>query len=201
MKHLCKQFDGVVYLTARDVTRGQNAIKELEKQGLNPKFHQLDITDESSISTFHDYLEKTYQGLDVLVNNAAIAFKVIKTLFIYFFFSKRYSLQILLNIQTTATEPFSLQAEETLRVNYFSLRKVCSKLYPLLKPHARVVHVSSSSGHLSKIPGESLKKRFSDPNLTEEQLDNIMHEFIEYVELQKYTNLQSTLFHGMYFKF
>lgn len=155
VKYLCKQFDGVVYLTARDVTRGQNAIKELEKQGLNPKFHQLDVTDESSISTFHDYLKKTYQGLDILVNNAAIAFK------------------------TTATEPFSLQAEETLRVNYFSLRKVCSKLYPLLKTHARVVHVSSSSGHLSKIPGESLKKRFSDPNLTEEELDNIMHEFID----------------------
>lgn len=70
-----------------------------------------------------------------------------------------------------------------------------------MKTHARVVHVSSSSGHLSKIPGESLKKRFSDPNLTEEELDNIMHEFIEYVEFQKYTNLQSTLFHGMYSKF
>lgn len=162
VKHLCKQFDGVVYLTARDVTRGQNAIKELEKQGLNPKFHQLDITDENSISTFHDYLEKTYQGLDVLVNNAAIAFK------------------------TTSTVPFSLQAEETLRVNYFSLRKVCSKLYPLLKPHARVVHVSSSCGHLSKIPGESLKKRFSDPNLTEEELDDIMHEFVDAAKTNTY---------------
>ncbi|XP_071857629.1 carbonyl reductase [NADPH] 1-like [Bombus fervidus] len=162
VKQLCKQFDGVVYLTARDVIRGQNAIKELEKEGLNPKFHQLDITDEDSISTFHDYLERTYDGLDVLVNNAGIAFKrFIKV-------------------------PFYLQAKETLRVNYFGLRKVCSKLYPLLKPHARVVHVSSSHGHLSKLPDEELKRILSNPNLKEEELDDIMYDFIEAARVDRH---------------
>ncbi|KOC65686.1 Carbonyl reductase [NADPH] 1, partial [Habropoda laboriosa] len=155
VKGLCKQFDGIVYLTARDVTRGTNAVKQLEEQGLTPKFHQLDVTDENSISTFRDYLQKTHEGLDLLVNNAAIAFK------------------------TDAKDPFSVQAQETVKINYSSLRKVCSLLYPLLKPHARVVHVSSSSGRLSLIPGESLRKRFSDPNLTEEELDSIMKEFVD----------------------
>lgn len=155
VKGLCQQFDGVVYLTARNVDRGLNAVKELEKQGLNPKFHQLDITDEASISAFRDYLKKTHGGIDVLVNNAAIAFKM------------------------AATEPFSLQAEETVRVNYFALRKVCSILYPLLKPHARVVHLSSSAGRLNLIPSESLRTRFSNPKLKEEELDNIMQEFVE----------------------
>ncbi|PBC29609.1 Carbonyl reductase [NADPH] [Apis cerana cerana] len=155
VKKLCKQFDGVVYLTARDVNRGLNAIKQLEKEGLKPKFHQLDITDDNSISTFYNYLEQKYKGLDILVNNAAIAFKM------------------------DAKEPFSIQAAETLKTNYFGLRKVCSKLYPLLKPHARVVHVSSSSGHLSLIPSETLRNRFLNPNLTEEELDNIMHEFVD----------------------
>lgn len=155
VKQLCKQFDGVVYLTARDVDRGLKAIKQLEEQGLKPKFHQLDITDDNSISTFYNYLEQKYKGLDILVNNAAIAFKM------------------------DAKEPFSIQAAETLKINYFGLRKVCSKLYPLLKPHARVVHVSSSSGHLSLIPSETLRNRFLNPNLTEEELDNIMHEFVD----------------------
>lgn len=76
VKGLCKQFDGIVYLTAREVTRGLNAVKQLEEQGLTPKFHQLDVTDENSISTFRNYLKQTYGGLDILVNNAAIAFKV-----------------------------------------------------------------------------------------------------------------------------
>lgn len=77
VKQLCQQFDGVVYLTARDVTCGLDAVKQLEEENLKPKFHQLDITDENSISTFRDYIEKTYEGIDVLVNNAAIAYKVI----------------------------------------------------------------------------------------------------------------------------
>ncbi|XP_054013868.1 carbonyl reductase [NADPH] 3-like [Hylaeus anthracinus] len=162
VKALCKQYDGIVYLTARNTTLGLNAVKQLEEEGLTPNFHQLDITDESSIITFRDYLQKTHGRLDVLVNNAAIAFK------------------------TNATEPFSLQAEETLRVNYFALRKVCSILYPLLKPHARVVHVSSSSGLLSLIPSESLRSRFSDPNLTEEKLDSLMREFVDAAKADKH---------------
>lgn len=54
----------------------EDAVKELEKLGLHPKFHQLDINNQNSIDTFRDYLKKTHGGLDILVNNAAIAFKV-----------------------------------------------------------------------------------------------------------------------------
>lgn len=64
-------------------------------------------------------------------------------------------------------------------MNYFSLRRVCTKLYPLLRAHARVVHVSSSAGRLSNITGKELKKKIADPNLTEEGLDNIMREFVK----------------------
>lgn len=76
MKGLCENFQGDVYLTARDVARGEVAVAELKQQGLNPKFHQLDTTDQTSIDTFRDYIKTTHGGLDVLINNAAIAFKV-----------------------------------------------------------------------------------------------------------------------------
>ncbi|KOX78199.1 Carbonyl reductase [NADPH] 1, partial [Melipona quadrifasciata] len=155
VKELCQKFRGTVYLTARDVTRGQNAVKELEEQGLRPKFHQLDVTDEDSIRTFRQYLSGKYMGVDILVNNAGIAFKV------------------------SAEEGFYRQAIYTLDVNYFGLREVCKSLYPLLNPHARVVHVSSSCGRLSLIPKESLRTKFSNPNLTESQLDDLLNEFLE----------------------
>jgi len=74
---------------------------------------------------------------------------------------------------------FGIQAEKTIKINYFSLRKVCTALYPLLRPHARVVHISSSTGRLCNITGDALKKRLSDPNLTEAQLDKIMDEFVK----------------------
>jgi carbonyl reductase 1 len=47
------------------------------KEGLNPKYHQLDIDSLESITRFRDFLKESYGGLDVLVNNAGIAFKVI----------------------------------------------------------------------------------------------------------------------------
>jgi len=156
VKALCAQAkeNVTVYLTARDVTRGLNAVSELENMGLNPMFHQLDIGDNDSIKKFRDYIQNKYGGLDILVNNAAIAFKM------------------------NDTTPFGQQAETTIQINYFSLRAVCTALYPLLRPHARVVHISSSAGRLCNITGQELKQKLASPDLTEAELDKIMNDFV-----------------------
>lgn len=75
VRALCKQFSGDVYLTAREAGRGQAAVAELQKEGLKPLFHQLDINDLQSIRALRDFLKEKYGGLNVLVNNAGIAFK------------------------------------------------------------------------------------------------------------------------------
>ena len=64
-----------MYLTSRDEGRGEAAVEELKKLGFQPHYHQLDIDDESSVLRFKNFLKSKYEGLDVLVNNAAIAFK------------------------------------------------------------------------------------------------------------------------------
>ncbi|XP_071541990.1 carbonyl reductase [NADPH] 1-like isoform X2 [Panulirus ornatus] len=160
MKELSAKFDGLVYLTARDEGRGLAAIDELSKLGLSARFHQLDIDNAESITTFADYIKKTHGGLDVLVNNAAIAYKV------------------------AATEPFGEQAENTIRVNVFGTLAVCRALFPLLRPHARVSTVSSSAGHLLRINGDepaasALKQKFSSPTLTEDELCELMNQFVQ----------------------
>ena len=71
-KLLQDQTEKIVYLTSRNEELGQKAINDLEKNGLKPRYHQLDITDQSSINRLRDYLAQNYNGLDVLVNNAAI---------------------------------------------------------------------------------------------------------------------------------
>ena len=78
VKSLCQKLgpDAVVYLTARSVERGTQAVKELEGQGLKPKFHPLDVEDKKTIDIFAEYLKKEHGGLDVLVNNAGILFRV-----------------------------------------------------------------------------------------------------------------------------
>ena len=149
-----------MYLTSRDEERGSKAIQELIQLGLQPKYHQLDIDEESSVLKLKEYMEKNYGGIDVLVNNAAIAFK------------------------NAATEPFSEQATVTLRTNFFNTNRACTILFPILKPHARVVNVSSSAGHLLNISGTdevsvALKAKLSSSDLTYEELIKLMKEFVE----------------------
>ncbi|KAL2805396.1 carbonyl reductase [NADPH] 3 [Daubentonia madagascariensis] len=74
-RDLCRQFSGDVVLTARDAARGQVAVQQLQAEGLSPRFHQLDIDHLQSIRALRDFLRKEYGGLNVLVNNAGIAFK------------------------------------------------------------------------------------------------------------------------------
>lgn len=155
VKFLCQQFDGDVFLTARDEKRGNAAVSELGKQLLRPKFHQLDVDDLESIRKFRDFLKSTYGGLDVLVNNAGIAYK------------------------HNSTAPFGEQAEVTVKTNFFGLLNVCKELFPLLRPHARVVNLSSMCGMLQRIPGEELKKKLNNPKITLEELCSLMEQFVQ----------------------
>ncbi|XP_047516765.1 carbonyl reductase [NADPH] 3-like [Pieris napi] len=155
VRGLCKRFDGDVYLTSRDINRGQNAVAELNKEGLRPKYHQLDITDPKSVEKLRDHLKENYGGIDILVNNAAIAFK------------------------TNAPEPVIVQAEQTLFVNFYSVLSTCQILFPILRNGARVVNITSSCGHLTKIKSEKLRNRFKDPNLTIEGLCSMLQEYID----------------------
>lgn len=155
VKFLCQKFDGIVYLTARDEGRGKAAVAELERMKLRPKFHQLDIDDLTSVQTFKSYIKETHGGLDVLVNNAGIAYKV------------------------SSTAPFGEQAENTIKTNYFGTLRVCNELFPLLRPHARVVNVSSLCGMLNKIKGEELKKKLNSPDITVDELTALMNQFVQ----------------------
>ena len=70
VKGLASNFDGHVYLTARNQERGLAALDALRKEGLiNVSFHQMDIDDTESIVKLRNYIVEKYGGLDVLVNN------------------------------------------------------------------------------------------------------------------------------------
>ena len=158
---MCKDFDGIVYLTSRDEGRGLKAVEQLKSLGLSPLFHPLDIDDEASVLKLRDHLLKEHGGLDVLVNNAVIIFRM------------------------TCTDPFGDTVERTIRTNFFHTLRLNEILFPILRPHARVVNLTSDDGHLLKIAGKEpeasqLRTRFAAPDLTIEQLSDLMNEFIEY---------------------
>merc|ERR1711962_1519540 len=131
-KDLCTKFDGIVYLTSRDEGRGKASQQELAKLGLKCNYHQLDVSDGASIDRFAAYIKNTYGGLDCLVNNAGIAYKE--------------DLDNLMGDQKVSTQ-IGVQAKGTLAVNYFGVVDICKALFPLLRPHSRVVNISSIAGH------------------------------------------------------
>ncbi|XP_002734818.1 carbonyl reductase [NADPH] 1-like [Saccoglossus kowalevskii] len=155
VRALCKEFDGYVYLTARDEERGKKAVEDLEKEGLHPKFHQLDITNQKSIDNLQKYLKDKYGGLDVLVNNAAIAYK------------------------KKDAASFAEQAEVTIACNFTGTLDVCKALLPLIKPHGRVVNLASFVGKRS-LDGmrDDLSSKFKSPSLTEAELVSLLEEFV-----------------------
>jgi len=158
---LCSLSDSnLVYLTSRDRVRGEQAVNVLQKEGLHPRFHQLDITDDDSVEALHDYMKKTYGGINILVNNAGIAYK------------------------NDSKAPFAEQANVTVETNFGGTWRVCRKLFPLLRKGARVVNVSSNCGHLSKINGDepaasNLRDRLASDKLTEEELEEMMGQFVK----------------------
>ncbi|XP_004842459.1 carbonyl reductase [NADPH] 3 [Heterocephalus glaber] len=155
-RELCRRFSGDVVLTARDEARGRAAVQLLQAEGLSPRFHQLDIDDLQSIRAVRDFLRREYGGLNVLVNNAGIAFKV------------------------DDPTPFDIQAEMTLKTNFFSTRNVCTELLPIVKPHGRVVNISSLQGSKAlEDCSESLRERLQCDALTEGDLVDLMKKFVE----------------------
>ncbi|XP_056415583.1 carbonyl reductase [NADPH] 1-like [Hyla sarda] len=156
VRAMCKQFQGDVYLTARNSKLGEEAIKALNGEGLSPLFHQLDINDLTSIRALRDFLKEKYGGLDVLINNAGIAFKA------------------------ADTTPFGIQAEVILKTNFFGTRDVCNELLPLLRPNGRVVNVSSIFSHTSLLKcSPELQERFRSDTITEDELVKLMEKFVK----------------------
>ncbi|XP_068597149.1 carbonyl reductase [NADPH] 1 [Brachionichthys hirsutus] len=160
VRALCQQFEGDVFLTARDQGRGQEAVTSLASQGLDAKFHQLDIDDPSSVTAAAAFFKETYGGVDVLINNAGIAFK------------------------GADTTPFSVQAQVTLKTNFFSTRNMLTHFLPLIRPGGRVVNLCSLLG--SRVLNQcspALQQRFRSDEITEEDVLDLMHRFID--ETQK----------------
>ncbi|KAG5885578.1 hypothetical protein JTB14_003776 [Gonioctena quinquepunctata] len=136
VKGLCEKFDGVVYLTSRDIARGKEAVERLKQLGLEPLYHKLDVTDQSSIDTFKKFIETSHGGLDLLVNNAGVRLKVRSEI----------------SGGLGWVEPFG-KSRKNPQSELFRVVNLCEAMFPLLlRNNARMVNISSLSGHLSKIP-------------------------------------------------
>ncbi|OQV13755.1 Carbonyl reductase [NADPH] 1 [Hypsibius exemplaris] len=166
VRQLSPQFHGTVYLTARDVGRGQAAEKSLQDEGLhNVKFLQMDVTDKKSIEKARDFIKEKHGGLDVLVNNAAI-FKLNPS-----------------TGQSELTMDRSIEAvKETIATNVTGVLDVCAAFFPILRDHSRVVNVASGLGSLKNLQNEEVKKLLTGKDLTVAEVEKAAADYVKTVE-------------------
>ncbi|GGA40628.1 SDR family oxidoreductase [Pelagibacterium lentulum] len=127
-----------VLLASRNLDRGKSAA-----QAINGDVHpiQLDVTEEASIRTAVEQVERQFGRLDILVNNAAISRvngQDVETMQDY--------------IQRSRASLISVDEVRTIwETNVFGVLAVTQAFLPLLRKSeaARVVNVSSSLGSLT----------------------------------------------------
>ncbi|MFN8578190.1 MAG: SDR family oxidoreductase [Candidatus Sericytochromatia bacterium] len=145
---ICKQLahKGIeVILTARNDDKGKKAEQELKEQGLDVKYHQLDVSDENSVKNLASFIESNYGKLDILINNAGIL--------------KDYEGGVLHGEIN--------DIRETLDTNLFGALLVSRHLVPLMQKqnYGRVINISSGMGQLSDMGGGAIGYRLSKVSL------------------------------------
>jgi len=142
----------LVILACRDAGRGDAAVAKLAAP--NAKMVVLDISDGGSIDSFAAAYEKEVGQLDVLVNNAAIAFK------------------------GADPTPFEGQTGPTLKTNYYGTVALTERLLPLVRKSENgcVVNVASMAAKLAQV-SPARQAAFTSPDLTKEKLDALVAEF------------------------
>ncbi|KAL5255823.1 hypothetical protein ACHWQZ_G011151 [Mnemiopsis leidyi] len=166
VRSLCKTVGGTVILTSRNEERGVAAVQSLQAEGLNPVFEQLDICSDDSISKFCETIKSKYGGIDILCNNAGIAYK------------------------NASTAPLLEKAEVTCATNLLATIKITKSLLPLMNQSGRICQVASMAGTLNwSFPdlNNPVRKLLLDPALTEEGLLDIYNKYIEAVKQDDYS--------------
>uniref|UniRef100_A0A0E0H3I1 Uncharacterized protein n=1 Tax=Oryza nivara TaxID=4536 RepID=A0A0E0H3I1_ORYNI len=202
---VCRQLAGngaTVVLTARDEAKGAAAVEKLHGLGLSSViFHQLDVTDASSIVRLAEFLEFRFGRLDILasylvfVNNAAVggivpvddpSFGLLPT---EEKFSGMDGHQRIEWMWKNCRQTYDA-AKAGLKTNYYGTKNVTEALLPLLQSSSdgRIVNVASSFGLLRTadtkdcmqfFTNEELKRELNDTDsLSEERLDELLGMFV-----------------------
>ena len=135
----------------------------MAKEGLTLSFYQFDIAEGASINRLADFIKQTHGCINVLVNNATIAFNVFIP-FVCFeymlYFTTQNSLffihvsffNILKESGKELVEKLVQNAIDTMRINYTGTIRIKLAMMQLpLRTNARVVNVASQLGMLNNI--------------------------------------------------
>jgi len=148
-----------VVLAARSESLGKDAVNALQQenpqQQENIEYAPLDLTEPSSAARLASWLKDRHKGIDILINNAGMAWK-----------GDAFDENV---------------ARTTLGTNYFGTLSVMQELLPIVRDGGRVVNVCSFAGVPSRVR-EDVRKQFLAPSISLDKLNSVMNSFIEAVK-------------------
>lgn len=135
-----------VILTARDAGKGEAAAAQLRGEGLDVRFHLLDVRNDGQVAALARFIESEYGRLDILVNNAGVIGDPFD--------------------RPSWTSPKALETRldtirSTLETNTYGALRTMQALIPLMHGQGRVVNVSSGMGQLADMQGGFTAYRLS----------------------------------------
>ncbi|KAI3899467.1 hypothetical protein MKW92_026038 [Papaver armeniacum] len=187
---ICRQLatKGIsVVLTARDVTKGLEAVEKLKNSyGLsNVVFHQLDLMNPVTLPSLADFIRTHFGKLDILVNNAGILGAITDaagfTVVLQALEANEDQHKEKPNLKQVINETYEL-AEECVQTNYYGVKSVTKALIPLLQLSSspRIVNVTSTIGMLQFVTKKNALEILSDGDgLKEESVDEMVNMFLK----------------------
>lgn len=149
-----------IIMACRNPELANQAKQNLELQFPNSKSElivkKLDVSNNQSIKDFSNEIKKEFSSIDILLNNAGMAYK-----------------GDLFNEEVVKT---------TLTTNYFGAVDLSNSILDLIKENGKIIHVASMVGKYRILKSDDLKKRFQDQNIDELTLNQLAEEYISSVK-------------------
>jgi NAD(P)-dependent dehydrogenase (short-subunit alcohol dehydrogenase family) len=140
---ICKELSRVgcsVVLTSRNEVDGQRAVAKIYPRD-NVVYRKLDVTDSKDIASLRDWIRKSYERIDILINNAGVY----------------------LDEGVSVFDVDEKVVQDTLNVNFYGAFHMCRAFVPIMRQngYGRIVNVSSGDGAMSEMGGYVAAYRIS----------------------------------------
>jgi carbonyl reductase 1 len=157
VRGLCRTLgtDGIVYLTARDRRRGEQAVGGLEAEGLSPRLELLDVRDDESVKALADTIGQRHGGVDIVISNAAA----------------RISREV----------PSEQQVRTFVDTNNHGTIRMIKAFVPLLRDGSRFIVVASSFGTLASLDPR-LHPIFDVGRMSLADVEQVLDDYVHVVE-------------------
>ena len=157
VRGLCRTLgtDGIIYLTARDRKRGEQAVGGLEAEGLLPRLELLDVRDDASVQALADTIAQRHGGADIVISNAAA----------------RISREV----------PSEQQVRTFVDTNNHGTIRMIKAFVPLLRDGSRFIVVASSFGTLASLDPR-LHPIFDVGRMSLADVEQVMDDYVHTVE-------------------